>query len=62
MTYSDAIKRAVATFLFGALSTPISAAVLDVSAWKVAAASGLAAVLNFVYRIVEAYLEKTEEV
>jgi hypothetical protein len=62
MTYSDAIKRAVATFLFGALSTPISAAVFDLSAWKVAAASGLAAVLNLVYRAVEAYLEETEEV
>ena len=62
MTYSDAVKRAVATFVFGALSTPLSAAVLDVSAWKVAAASGLAAVLNFVYRIAQAYLEETEEV
>lgn len=62
MTYSDAVKRAVATFVFGALSTPLSAAVLDVSAWKVAAASGLAAVLNFVYRTAQAYLEETEEV
>jgi hypothetical protein len=62
MTYFDAVKRAIATFLFGALSTPVSAAVLDLSAWKVAAASGIAAVLNFVYRSVEAYLAETEEV
>jgi hypothetical protein len=60
MTYVDAAKRAVATFLFGALSTPVSSAVFDVSAWKVAAASGLAAVINFLYRAVEAYLEETE--
>jgi hypothetical protein len=60
MNYPEAVKRAVATFLFGALSTPISAAVFDLSAWKVAAASGIAAVINFLYRAVEAYLEETE--
>lgn len=56
MTHTEAFKRAVATFVFGALSTPLSAAVLDVEAWKVAVASGLAAVLNWVYRAAEAYL------
>lgn len=61
MTYSEAVKRAVATFMFGALSTPLSAAVLDVNAWKVAAASGFAAVLNAAYRIVESYLTEVEE-
>jgi hypothetical protein len=62
MSYSEAVKRAVATFVFGALSTPLSAAVLDVSAWKVAAASGLAAVLNLAYRLAESYIQETEEV
>ena len=56
MTYTEALKRAAATFVFGALSTPLSAAVLDVEAWKVAVASGLAAVLNWVFRAAEAYL------
>ena len=55
MTYSDALKRAVATFVFGALSTPVSAAVLDLNAWKVALASGIAAVVNYAYRLAEAY-------
>jgi hypothetical protein len=62
MSYSEAVKRAVATFVFGALSTPLSAAVFDVSAWKVAAASGLAAVLNLAYRLAESYIQETEEV
>jgi hypothetical protein len=62
MSYSEAVKRAVATFVFGALSTPLSAAVLNVSAWKVAAASGLAAVLNLAYRLAESYIKETEEV
>jgi hypothetical protein len=60
MTYQDAIKRAVATFAFGALSTPLSSAVLDVSAWKMAIAAGVSAVLNLVYRTVEAYTTEFE--
>jgi hypothetical protein len=62
MTYSDAAKRAVATFVFGALSTPLSAQIFDVSALKVAGAAGVAAVLNFLYRTAEAYLDEHGEV
>ena len=61
MTYLDALKRAVATFVFGALSTPVSAAVLDVEAWKVAVSAGLAALVNYVYRAVEAYIEESNK-
>jgi hypothetical protein len=60
MTYSEAGKRAVATFVFGALSTPFSSAVLDVSALKIAIAAGLAAVFNFAYRAAESYLQEFE--
>lgn len=59
--YFDAVKRAVATFVFGALSTPVSSAVFDVAAWKVAAGAGLAAVLNFLYRAAETFLYGEEE-
>jgi len=61
MMYFDAVKRAVATFVFGALSTPVASAVFDVSAWKVAASSGVAAVLNFLYRAAETFLYVEEE-
>jgi hypothetical protein len=57
MTYQDALKRAVATFVFGALGTPVGSAVLDVAAWKVAVASGISAVINWAYRTAEAYLK-----
>lgn len=60
MTYTEAGKRALATFVFGALSTPLSSAVLDVSAVKIALAAGLAAVLNFAFRAAESYLEEFE--
>lgn len=61
MTYSEAVKRAVATFVFGALSTPVASAVLDVEAWKVAVAGGFAAILNMAYRLAESYLTEVEE-
>ncbi len=60
MTHKDAIKRAVATFVFGALSSPVGSAVLDVATWKIALASGLAALVNWVYRAAEAYIDATE--
>lgn len=60
MTYAEAAKRAVATFIFGALSTPLSSTVLDVSAVKVAFAAGIAAVFNFAYRAAESYLSEFE--
>lgn len=59
MTYKDAFKRAVATFVFGALSAPIGAALLDVSSWKIALTSGVAAVVNWAYRSAEAYLKES---
>lgn len=62
MTYKDALKRAVATFVFGALSSPVGAAVLDVSTWKVAVSAGIAAVVNWAYRTAQAYLDSVGEV
>lgn len=56
MTFNEAFKRAVATFVFGALSAPVTSGWVDVDAWKLALASGVTALVNFVYRAVEAYL------
>ena len=56
MTYKEALKRAVATFIFGASSAPIPAAIWDVAAWKFAAAAGVAAVWNLLVRWAQAYM------
>lgn len=61
MVYRDAFRRAVATFVFGAFSSPFSAAVFSVDAWKVAASAGVAAVINLAYRSAEAYLKSFPE-
>lgn len=60
MTTKEALKRALATFVFGALSAPVTAGWLDVDALKLALASGVAALVNFVYRAAEAYLENSK--
>lgn len=61
MTFESAVRRAVATFIFGALSVPFTAATLDVDALKAFVAAGVAAVLNFAYRAAESYLAKESE-
>jgi len=56
MTYKDAFKRAVATFVAGASAAPISAAVFNVSFVTAAGVAGVIAVWNLVARTAQAYL------
>lgn len=56
MTYKDAIKRAVATFIAGAASAPIPAAVFNLAAWQLVASAGIAAVINLAVRWAQAYI------
>lgn len=58
MTYSDALKRSVATFVVGATASPIASAVFDFAWWKAAASAGLTAVVNVVGRIAQAWLDE----
>lgn len=60
MTYKEALKRAVATFIFGASSAPIPAVMFDAEAWKFAAAAGVAALWNLIIRWAQAYAHDFE--
>lgn len=53
--FVQAARRAVATFLFASIGLLIGAPVfgIDVATWKLAASTGLGAVLNLVYRWAE---------
>ena len=55
MTYKEAFKRAVATFVAGASAAPLSAAVLDVSFFKAAGVAGVIAVWNWLGRVAQAW-------
>jgi hypothetical protein len=55
MTYKEAFKRAVATFVAGATAAPLSAAVLDVSFFKAAGVAGVIAVWNWLGRVAQAW-------
>lgn len=57
VSYRDAVRRAVATFVAGATAAPLSAAVFDVSFVKAAAIAGLIAVWNLVGRWGQTALE-----
>lgn len=55
MTYKEAFKRAIATFVAGATAAPISAALLDVSFFKAAGIAGVIAVWNWLARVAQAW-------
>lgn len=55
MTYKEAFKRGIATFVAGATASPISAAVLDISFIKAAGVAGVIAVWNWLARVAQAW-------
>jgi len=55
MTYKDAFKRGIATFVAGATASPITAAVFDIGFLKAAGIAGLIAVWNWVARSAQAW-------
>lgn len=57
MTYKDAFKRAIATFIAGATASPITAAVFDIAFLKAAGIAGLVAVWNWAARTAQAWNE-----
>ncbi len=57
MTYKDALKRGVATFVAGATASPITAAVFNIGFFKAAGIAGLIAVWNFIARSAQAWNE-----
>lgn len=55
MTYKEALKRAVATFVAGATAAPLSSALIGISFFKAAAVAGVIAVWNLVARSAQAW-------
>jgi hypothetical protein len=55
MTYKEALKRAVATFVAGATAAPLTSAIVDISFLKAAAIAGVVAVWNLVARTAQAW-------
>jgi len=55
MTYKEALKRAVATFVAGATAAPLTSALVGISFFKSAAVAGVIAVWNLVARSAQAW-------
>jgi hypothetical protein len=55
MTYKEALKRAVATFVAGATAAPLTSAIVGISFFKAAAVAGVVAVWNLVARTAQAW-------
>lgn len=61
MSYQEALKRALATFVAGATAVPLTTAVTDVSFLKAALIAGIVAVWNLAARLSQAWLTQPED-
>ena len=50
------VKKAIATLIFATTGALVGAPILDMAIWKGAAAAGIGALINFIYRYAEQYL------
>lgn len=55
MTYKEAFKRALATFVAGATAAPLSSTLVGISFFKAAAIAGIIAVWNLIARSAQAW-------
>lgn len=55
MTYKEALKRAVSTFVAGATAAPLTSALVGISFFKASAIAGVIAVWNLVARSAQAW-------
>lgn len=62
LTYADAARRSVATFVSAAVASPLGSVVFNVAWWKAAGLAGLAALVNLGGRSAQAWLQKHPEV
>lgn len=60
MKYSESVKKAVATFVFASSGILVGGAVGGLEIWKTALWTGVGALINFVYRASEQYINSIE--
>ena len=60
MKYRDSAKKAVATFIFASTGILVGGAVGGLDIWKTALWTGVGALINFVYRASEEYINNID--
>ena len=60
MKYQDSAKKAVATFVFASTGILVGGAVGGLEIWKTALWTGVGALINFVYRASEEYINNID--
>jgi hypothetical protein len=60
MKYQDSAKKAVATFIFASTGILVGGAVGGLDIWKTALWTGVGALINFVYRASEEYINSID--
>lgn len=60
MKYQDSAKKAVATFIFASTGILVGGAIGGLEIWKTALWTGVGALINFVYRASEEYINSID--
>jgi hypothetical protein len=60
MTYKEAFKRAVATFIAGATAAPLTATAFNLTFLEAAGVAGCIAVWNYLARLTQAWVNDHE--
>ena len=60
MKYQDSAKKAVATFIFASTGILVGGAIGGLEIWKTALWTGVGALINFVYRASEEYINNID--
>lgn len=60
MKYQDSAKKAVATFIFASTGILVGGAIGGLDIWKTALWTGVGALINFVYRASEEYINSID--
>ena len=60
MKYSESARKAVATFIFASTGILVGGAVGGLEIWKTALWTGVGALINFVYRASEEYINSID--
>jgi uncharacterized oligopeptide transporter (OPT) family protein len=60
MKYSESAKKAIATFVFTSTGILVGGAVGGLEIWKTALWAGVGALINFIYRASEEYINSID--
>lgn len=61
LSFKDIFKRSIATFIAGAVASPLSSVVFELDLWVTMAIAGITSVVNLAGRLAQRWLSENPE-